>query len=367
MLNLVRIVGIGLSFLLLPSLVLSGPSVFPWKAEFSENSSSSLAEVHETLYASNVAGLAARSVSGLVWREEDLELKIQSGTIFLEPPIEGITVGAFFEGDATISYRPRSAAGRTMLQMYLDREEIVDYPIGTAYLFSLRTDSPLASLRDSDPGGAPSSPVSVDTYLSDKSAMRQLGLDLTWLFLNRAGPAEGASYVLFPMNEIRTKRSEEARILYTFNPMDEVELSVFGHEEMVAMKPYKFRFYTLVSYPPHQGSTGMIDVERTLVKLSQGHGAETAAQETEIQYQSARGLKSLRFDLTPQMAITKVTGPEIRIVLAVAASQEQSGFRSDIPGITGRVSHPLRDHHFLDHHLVQRGSLRAMVQFLRSH
>jgi hypothetical protein len=294
MLNLVRVAGLVLLSLLLPSAILATPARFLWKSEFSDVSSAALTELHESLYASK-------------GKEEDFELKIRSGTIFLEPPIDGITAGGFFEGDAVVSYRARSETGRNLLQIHLDREEIVNEPIQTAYLFSLRSDSPLMLLRESDPGDAPKSPAALDTYMSDKSAMSQLGLDLTWLFLNRTGPAEGATYVLFPMEAIRTKRSEEARILYIFNPMDEVQLTVFGHEEMVARRPYKFRFYPLVTYPPREGTTGMIDVERTKVKLTQGTGAETAVEDAEIQFHNATGLKGLRLKLTPQMAITKVT------------------------------------------------------------
>ena len=92
--NLVRTVGFGLLSLLLPSLMLATPARFLWKSEFSDKSSLPLRELHESLYASKAAELEARSVSGLVWKEEDLELKIHSGIIFLEPPIEGVTAGA---------------------------------------------------------------------------------------------------------------------------------------------------------------------------------------------------------------------------------------------------------------------------------
>ena len=160
MLILVRIVFCALLLSLFPSLSQASHAEFPWFGEFTEESSATLKEVHESIYAEKADQLEARSVSDLIWEEEGLELKIRSGFIYLEPPIEGMTVGGFFEGDATISFRPSSVAGRTMLEMEIGRSEIADLPIQSAYIFSLRSDSPLASLRESEPGGATAAPPS---------------------------------------------------------------------------------------------------------------------------------------------------------------------------------------------------------------
>jgi hypothetical protein len=301
----------GAGFLAIQALVLplvyAGAAVFPWKSEFSKGSAPDLKELHEAIYTAHTADLRAVPVSGQAWSEEDFTLTLESGTLFLEPPIQGVTVGAFFEGKATVSFTPRTAAARSSLELHLNRPGLVKLPITTVYLFSLRPDSLFATLKPAQADAAPTAPGRPEVYQADKSAMRQLGLDLTWSFLNRDGPARGATYALFPMEEIRTSRSEEARLLYTFNPMLGLGLSVFGHEEMVDIKPYKFRFYPLVSYAPRLGAHGFCDVDRFAVKISLGTAAKSASEEAVLTYRPAPGLHALRLGLTTQMQVTAVT------------------------------------------------------------
>jgi hypothetical protein len=230
---------IALSLLAAP-LAHGAPAIFPWQEEFTPASSPELKDLHERIHAAHTGELRAFSVSDRVWSEEDFELKIASGILFLEPPIDGVVAGAFFEGSATLSFTPRTPSARATLETDLGRPDLVDLPVPSAYIFSVRPDSLLASLQAAETPKAGLTPKNSDTYVSDKSAMRQLGLGLTWTFLNRDGPARGATYVLFPMEEIRTSRSAEARLLYSFHPMQHVSLAVFGHDEIIALRPYKF-------------------------------------------------------------------------------------------------------------------------------
>lgn len=55
-------------------------------------------------------------------------------------------------------------------------------------------------------------PSKAGVYAAGKSALRQLGLELTSAFLIREGPAKQTTYVLMPMKEIGRSGSEEARV-----------------------------------------------------------------------------------------------------------------------------------------------------------
>ncbi len=285
------------------------PAEFAWKSRFTDASSQALAEVHELIHKAHDTGMTSVPVNGLVWTEADLELRLESGTLFLEPPIQGQVVGGFFEGKATVSFRPSWGPARTDLEMALGRETLEAVPIDTVYLFSLRPDSLLASRAGAASGGTAAVPAVLETYKADKSAMRQLGLELTAAFLNRRGPALGATYALFPMREIRVPRSEEARLLYRLNPeiAGGVALAVFGHEEMATLKPWKFKFWDLASYDARRESPGLLDVERYATTISLGTAPKSAVEEARIDLKLGPGVGALRFDLWIQMEVSAVT------------------------------------------------------------
>jgi hypothetical protein len=288
----------------------SEAATFAWKSKFTSASSQALAELHEQIYTARPEELVPYPVSATVWAEEDFELNMESGTLFVEPPIQGVTTGVFFEGRATVSFTPKGVTPSTALRMSLGKESLEKIPIRTAYIFTLRSNSPLASLTGGVAGGAASSLSQRETYLTDKSAMRQLGLDLLTAFLNRDSTAKGTTYVLFAIDEIRKPRSEEARLLYAFIPMapQPISLAVFGHEDMVDFKPFKFKFYELASYA---GSTSVAgpDLERSSVKLLLGTGATPAQEEAQLDLHLPSGLRALRLNLSIVMEVSQITGP----------------------------------------------------------
>src|ERR1041384_1709037 len=105
--------------LALASPITDAATTFPWKATFNKASSPTLSEIHEQIYAAHPEQLKSFPVSNLVWSEKDFELRLESGTIFGEPPIQGAIAGGFFEGKGTVSFAPANVAAQAGLKMSL--------------------------------------------------------------------------------------------------------------------------------------------------------------------------------------------------------------------------------------------------------
>ena len=167
----------------------SGADTFDWKSRFTKTSSRELAALHESIDASHLESLRAHPVSNLVWSEQDFTLEMKSGTLYLEPPVGGVTIGAFFEGHGVIRFTPNDPTARNSLKRLMGMETLESVAVDTAYLYSLRADAPFDAFATA--GGEIARPANPGVYEGDKSALRQLGLDLTENFLNREGPALG--------------------------------------------------------------------------------------------------------------------------------------------------------------------------------
>lgn len=293
-------------FLLVPQLALSGQESYAWKAGFNPASSAELREIHEAIYASDVERLEPRSVFDLAWIEKDFVLHFQSGVMYLEPEILGARVGAFFVGEATISFGPSARFAVERLERYFGRRSLYRVPVRSLYLFTLRPDSPLDSLPAARPGHASPAPESTITYMRDKSALRKLGFNLTWSFLNREGPARGAIYVLFPMLDIQTERSQEARLLYSSHPMLGVTMAVFGHDTIATLNPYKYNFASLLTYGTSGTASGVADVDRYSIRVVLKDATGKADQRTVISFIPASDLRAVRLRLSSQMQISRI-------------------------------------------------------------
>jgi hypothetical protein len=288
-----------------------GAEPFPWHSGLTDASSDELAAIHESLLRAHDANFTSFPVQNEVWEEPDFELVMESGTLFVEPPIDGVSTGAFFEGRGAITFNPRTPAAKATLFTQMGERRLANVPVRSAYLFSLRSDSPIGRLanRSGPPPAASSGPSAMEVYAADKSAMRQLGLQIVGLFLNRDSIARDATLALFPMEEIRTRGSEEARLLYAFDPTQprSVSLSVFGHEKMAEQKPYKHRFYAISSYPTGTGHRGIADVDRYRISLSLGTSAESAVETAVIELRPVKDLRAVRLNLTAGLEISEIT------------------------------------------------------------
>ncbi len=292
--------------LLVPQLALSGQEPYAWKADFTPASSSELRTIYESIFASDVESLEPRAVRDLAWIERDFVLHFQSGVMYLEPEIRGARVGAFFVGEATISFAPSAGFAVERLEHYFGRRSLYRIPVRSVYLFTLRPDSPLDLLPSARPGNAAPSPESTITYMRDKSTLRKLGLNITWSFLNREGPARGAIYVLFPMLDIQTERSEESRLLYSSHPMLGVTMAIFGHDTIANLDPYKYNFASLLTYGTSRTASGVADVDRYAIQVDLKDDTGRADQRTVITFSPESDLRAVRLRLSSQMQVSRI-------------------------------------------------------------
>ena len=339
----------------------SAAVTFPWKARFTKASSPELAAIHEQIHAAHSDALTAYRIQNQTWKEEDFTLEIESGMLYVEPPVGGIRAGAFFEGKAVFSFKPRSEGARGNLRVAFGRPTLERVAVDTAYLFSLRPDSPLTGWTSAQ--AVTSSPSKESVYIADKSAMRQLGLELTSVFLNREGPASNTTYVLLPMQEIRKSGSTEARVMYRMNPTAGLSIgfAVFGHQELTPVRPFKFMFHTLVSYSGSRPAKGVADVEQSSVKVVPAANALPASEEATVRMKLAEGVKAVRLMFTPWMEVSRIAGadgnpvqflqwdemktqvemdPSLLILLVEGATQPGGSAASITVSSTGRLFEP---------------------------
>ena len=144
-----------------------------WPIKFSEASSKDLVALHETLMSPRLDGVLGVAVHDVVWKVDAIEVHIKSGTVYIEPPIEGAPVGAFFVGEATAHFKPVADEQRRQLQFWFGRPSLDDEPITSGYFMTLLGTDLLAQLGAT---GTPSVPFGgAAAYADAKHALRQRG------------------------------------------------------------------------------------------------------------------------------------------------------------------------------------------------
>lgn len=96
--------------------------------------------------------------------------------MFAEAGVDGYPAGAFFTGEATLSFSPQSRKARADIGQFLGVEELRDRPVSFAYVFSLQGKPLLEQLGVS---AEPSIPFQESAaYAQCKKVMRQQGISL---------------------------------------------------------------------------------------------------------------------------------------------------------------------------------------------
>ena len=282
-----------------------------WPTEFTQGSDAGLIALHDQIHALTLNGSLGVPVEDVHWRDDYFHLHLKSGTIFQEPEIEGYPAGALFVGDATMSFTPPDRKAHLDLFRWFGTETLQDKLLSQAYFFTLRG-IPLAQQLGVD--APPSVPFSATgPYEESKEALRQLGTQLLHAFLNREGRSRGTSYVLFPLQEIRTRGSSEACLLYSHDPNreDEIELAVYGHQDFLYVKPYRYFFRRaawcharMPEFAPH----GRVEIYSTDMRVKSGWRDSEA--ESTVRFRPTGGVSALRFQFTPRMEVSAVLGSE---------------------------------------------------------
>jgi hypothetical protein len=100
-----------------------------WQADLTEPSSPEYAALLEKLNAPGLVSEMGIPVSNLHWRAEAIDVHLQSGAIFPENNIHGVSLGAFFEGEATVTIVFNDRVARDKMQLTLSRESLEAVPI----------------------------------------------------------------------------------------------------------------------------------------------------------------------------------------------------------------------------------------------
>jgi hypothetical protein len=305
--------------LALPSL--AGAADWRWFADFTEASSSELAEVHVQLHSAGAfAGVQGVPVRDATLELDEFSLHITEGVVYREPPVDGVVFGALFVGRAEASYAPESPRARGDLNRFFGVEALDAEPVGHAYIFSLDGGSLLDQLGVE---GEPSVPfTAADESECCKKAMRQEGTRFTHAFLDREGAARGASYVIFAPDSIRQGGSPDAHLLFALDPtrQSEIELSVFGHKEAIRdpraqalldrYPHYKYLFWP-VTTDRANGSvyTSPADLKRYETRIRVGKGETKIREEATVELIPSEPVSMLRFALTARLQVESVSGP----------------------------------------------------------
>lgn len=299
--------------------VAHGADAWRWHAGFTDASAPELREIHAAIHDSDLG--AARlgvPVADRHFLVGSFDLYMISGTIYQEPDVQGYPAGAFFTGQATVTFSPDSAKARNDMLRLLGREQMVDFPVNSAYLFTLR-------------GGTVAEQLGIDveptvpfegsaTYPTAKLALRQLGMELLSAFLNRDGRSKDAVYVLFAPEMIRTSGESDAHMLFAHDAAarEPEALSVFGHSSAIldpgarrflkANPSFKYQFFPLAwtRRAPGDAFVPAAQVETYATDLTIGRGTDVEARTT-IRLTPTPGSPALVFDLTPRLEVTSVT------------------------------------------------------------
>jgi hypothetical protein len=315
---------------LLPALALVlgllapvGAQEWRWPARFNPASSPELVSTFSKLHATHALGPGV-AVEDVRFRADSFELHLLRGVVFPEPPVEGRVVGAWFEGEATVTFAPEPRKSRDELADYFGTETLEAEPVRGAYLFSLRSEPLLEQLAAT---GEPTTPLEDSSaYQEAKAALRMRGTRVLHAFLNRDGRSEGTMFALFAPPRIRNSPGASgAHLLYSYDPgvQSEVGLSVFGHpwafnnphlRNLLQRYPvYKFLFWTVTelrsrstAFQPHGR------VAEYATELSIGRGMRGTDARTKVVLTPGEGVSALMFDLTARLQVREVLDPEGR-------------------------------------------------------
>ena len=278
-----------------------------WPLAFTPASDPGLTALHEEIHALRLQGVRGIRVRDRHWRDRQIDLHLVDGLLFEEPRLRGYPAGAFFIGQARISFAPQGRKARDNVTHWFGPEGVDGHEVTHALFFTLRG-APLAQQLGAE--GEPTEPLlSAAPYEEVKRALRQTGTDLLQAFLNRDGRSREAAWIVLADSRIRVRRAEDALLLYVSDPASELDhlLMAAGHGEITWQMPHKYFFTSLAWARPLGGiRPPPVRASRYLTRLSTGAAHNSTRQETTIALEPTEDLGALRFDLTPRLTVASV-------------------------------------------------------------
>lgn len=297
-----------------------------WPVSFSDASSQSLIALHQSLLAPRLDKVPGIPVHDLVWDIDAIVIRIKTGVVFVEPPVDDAPFGAFFVGEATASFKPAADEQRRRLEFWFGRPALEDEPVTEAYFFTLRAHDFASQLSISDPPSVPPDPAS--GYPEAKAALARRGLDVVEAFMNRSGRAKGTAFVILNAPGIRVEHSKSALLMLRYDPtqQDEIGIEAYGHTTLAQDAPHQFLFHPLATQqaavPRYRAPAGDVSYG---IDLSLGEAMDSAVETTTITLHPAAGVRTLRFRLTPWLQVESVRGDGDRELPFVQWKRSSSG------------------------------------------
>lgn len=212
-----------------------------WPFRFTGATSPDLETLHSEIHRLRMDDSSVGTpVENLVFRADGLEIRFLSGTLHPETPLDGVPTGAWFEGEARLTFDPPSRTAATTVRDRWGGEGLKEVPIRWAYVFTLRGTSVHEQI------GASADPTvpwrGSKEYEGAKSALRMTGLRLLHAVLNREGRSKDAVFVVFAPEALK-RGAPDAHFLYAHDPnlREAIALQVFGHPEAI-FDPFLRRF-----------------------------------------------------------------------------------------------------------------------------
>lgn len=279
-----------------------------WAPAFTKASAPGLTQLHGALVGLTLKDLGV-PVSNVRWTSEGIEIAIESGAVWLEPEVDGVRPGAYFEGKATVKFSPSARLAKGDMNFWFGQEGLESVALDRAYFFTTREKNPLEELGGT---GAPSVNLPDPArYLECKKTFRQLGLQPLSIFLNRAGRSKNAALVLLPLPLVRTSQSPYAALLYAFDPNEEdaVQLAAFAHEDVVSEPTLKHFFWSLVRARSATGGwQPAARVTEYVSDLGMPKKLTTTDLATTLRLTPSAGVRALALTLNPRMEVSAVEG-----------------------------------------------------------
>ena len=86
-------------------------SEWDWPTSFTKGSAPELVALHSEIHRTRLAaGAQGYAVERAKFRAAGFEVRLAAGTLWLEEPLSGYPAGAWFEGEAYVSFEPGSRA-----------------------------------------------------------------------------------------------------------------------------------------------------------------------------------------------------------------------------------------------------------------
>lgn len=278
-----------------------------WIPTPTEQSSKELVATLDELQSATLGNRAGVPVKDVVVEAQGFRLHLVSGTVWTEPDVRGAPGGAWFSGEATVSFRPEAARARLTLELRAGQTALEQVPVKHAYVRRFGG----AALPEIVPATEAFVALADEAAYADaKAALRQSGLEHLQWHLNRAGRSAGTLEVVFPVEAWRIPGAEESWARYVWDPGSRyaAALQVFAHGQLSDHPTWKYFWRPVAEEKARSAAfapeAGVLEYG---VKVDVSAKTEGVEQLATLSIVPAPGVRSLLLDFTTELEVQSVT------------------------------------------------------------